>query len=252
MKLKGKITVITGASSGMGRAMSMLFAAEGAHVVAAARREKKLDEIAAEAEKRGQEILAIRTDVASKNDLDNLVETTMKEHGKIDVLVNNAGVMDDFSPIADTTDEMWEKVISINLNAPFHLCRKIIPIMLEQGGGVIINISSIAGLRSGRGGAAYTVSKYGLIGLTGNTAFMYADKGIRCNVICPGAVETEIMHGFTDVNGYGAARCKSGMANMPRKGAAEEIARIALFLATEDSSFVNGVALTADGGWTTY
>lgn len=252
MKLKGKTTVVTGASSGIGRAIAMLFAEEGAHVVVAARREKRLDEIAAEAKKRGQEVLAIRTDVALKSDLDNLIETTIKKHGRIDVLVNNAGVMDDFSPVADVTDEMWEKVISVNLTAPFHLCRKSIPIMLEQGGGVIINISSIAGLRSGRGGAAYTASKYGLSGLTGNTAFMYADRGIRCNVICPGAVETEIMHGFTDVNEYGAIRCKSGMANMPGSGTAEEIARIALFLATEDSSFVNGVALAADGGWTSY
>jgi len=159
--------------------------------------------------------------------------------------------MDDFVPVDQVTNELWNRIMSININGPFYACREVIPIMLKQGGGSIINISSIGGLHGARAGAAYSASKHALIGLTKNIGFMYAQKGIRCNAIAPGAVNTNIGDGMNP-NPFGFERCTSGGANMPRTGEANEIATTALFLASADSSFVNGSVVTADGGWTAY
>jgi NAD(P)-dependent dehydrogenase (short-subunit alcohol dehydrogenase family) len=124
--------------------------------------------------------------------------------------------------------------------------------MLEQGGGVIVNIASVGGLQGSRAGAAYTASKFGVIGLTKNTAFMYAAQGVRCNAIAPGAVETEIGSTMKNISKFGASRAMAGMNLNPRTGSADEIAKVTLFLASDDSSFVNGAVVTADAGWTAY
>ena len=252
MKLKGKVAVVTGASSGMGRAIALLFAKEGASVVAVARRKERLEELVAQAKQEGGTILAFQGDVLKKSDMESMIDTAVKTFGRLDILVNNAGIMDDMMPVAELSDELWERVIEVNLRGPFYSCRKAVNQMLVQSSGNIINVASVGGLYGSRAGTAYTSSKFGLIGMTKNIAFMYANKGIRCNAICPGGVETEIGVGMSNPSPFGMERAISGAVNNPRTGSAEEIAAIALFLASDDSSFVNGVTLTADGGWTAY
>lgn len=252
MKLENKVAVITGASSGMGRAIALLFALEGAKVVAVARRKEKLDDLVAEAAEKNGVVVAYQGDMAKQEDAEAIIDYAVKEFGRIDILVNNAGIIDNNKPVGECEDELYRRVMAINLDAPFLSTRKAVNYMLEQGNGNIINVASGAGLRGCRGGAAYTASKHALVGLTSNTAYMYAQKGIRCNAICPGGVATEIVTkgvGFENMSEFGAARCKFYNATVPRLGTPEEIAKVALFLASEDSSFVNGAAIAVDAGW---
>lgn len=251
MRLKEKIILLTGASSGIGKSVALLFAKEGAKVVAVARRMEKLEELSKEAADLSGEIVAFRGDISIDEDIDNMVDYTMERYGRIDVLMNNAGILDNFIPVDEVTDELWDKVIKVNLTSPMKLARKVIPIMIKQEKGNIINTSSLGGLYGGRAGAAYTASKHGLNGLTKNIAYMYAPKGIRCNAICPGGVDTEIMDNL-HASEYGMDRIMKGTANNPRSGSSEEIANIALFLASDESSFVNGDSIVADSGWTAY
>ena len=252
MKLDGKVAIVTGGSSGMGRAISLLFAKEGATVVAVARRKEKLDELVAEASGLAGKVIAFQGDISEKLVNEDMIDYAVSEFGKLDILVNNAGVMDEMMPVAEASDELWDKVIGVNLTGPFYSSRKAVTQMLEQGGGNIVNIASIGGLQGSRAGVSYTASKFGLIGMTKNIGFMYANKGIRCNAICPGGVETEIGVGIKNPSQFGIERAMAGMNSNPRSGSAEEIARIALFLASDDSSFVNGTTITADAGWTAY
>ena len=252
MKLCGKVAVVTGASSGMGRAIALLYAKEGASVVAVARRKEKLEELIEASKDYEGKIIAMQGDVSKKEDNEKMIDLAIDSFGKIDILVNNAGVMDEMMPVAEVTDELWEKVMSVNLDGPFYACRKAVNSMLKQGSGIIINVGSIGGLNGCRAGASYTASKYALLGLTKNIGFMYADKGIRCNIICPGGVESEIGVGISHPSEFGFSRVRLGMGNVPRSGSPEEIATIALFLATDDSSFVNGTEIVADAGWTAF
>lgn len=251
MKLDGKVVLLTGASSGMGKEMSLLFAKEGANVVAVARRMNKLEELSKEAADLNGDIFAVEGDVTKDEDINNMVDKAMERYGKIDILVNNAGVLDNFTALGDLDDDLWNKVLDINLTAPMKISRKVLPIMVKQGKGNMINIASLGGLYGARAGTAYTASKHGLIGITKNIAYMYAEKGIRCNAICPGGVETEIMSSL-EPSEFGMARVMKGVTNDIRSGSGKEIANIALFLASEDSSFINGDAIVADAGWTAY
>lgn len=251
MRLENKVVLLTGASAGIGRDMAVLFAKEGAKVVAVARREERLKEIAEQSKDLAGEILACKADISKQEDIDKMVDFTMEKFGRIDVLVNNAGVMDNFEPVTEITDENWDKIISINLTGPMKTLRKVIPIMVKQEKGSIVNISSLGGLFGARAGASYTSSKFALTGLTKNTAYMYMEKGIRCNSIHPGGVDTEIQNNLKPSE-FGIDRVMKGIANNIRSGSGEEIANIALFLASDESSFVNGATITADAGWTAY
>jgi NAD(P)-dependent dehydrogenase (short-subunit alcohol dehydrogenase family) len=252
MKLTGKIAIVTGASSGMGKAITTLFAQEGATVVGFARRKERLEELAANLSGAAGKVVPFAGDMSSQESIDALVDFTVKEFGQIDIVVNNAGIMDNMSPIGDVTDEMWDRVIAVNLTAVMQLTRRALGDMLPREKGVFVNISSIGGLNGCRAGAAYTASKWGVLGLTKNTAFMYAAQGIRSNAICPGAINTEIATSMGTLDPFGAQRCTAGVTFNPRSGEPEEIAAAALFLASDDASFVNGVALPVDGGWTSY
>ena len=251
MRLHEKVILITGASSGMGKDMSLLFAKEGAKVVAVARRMNKLEELSKEADGLSGEIIPFEGDVSKNEDINAMIDFTMAKYARIDVLVNNAGILDNFTALGDLDDELWDKVLDINLTAPMKLSRKAITIMEKQGTGNIINISSLGGLYGARAGAAYTASKHGLTGLTKNIAYMYAEKGIRCNAICPGGVETEIMSNLAPSE-FGMQRVMKGTSNNIRSGSGKEIASIALFLASDESSFVNGDTIVADAGWAAY
>lgn len=250
-KLEGKTAVVTGAASGMGAAIAGLFAEEGAKVIVADLDQQGIDVVVNSIKAKGGEAIGIVVNVSKEEDVARMTELASSKYGSLDVLVNNAGIMDDFMPIEDVTNELWERVMAVNVNGPMYACRLAVPIMLKQGKGSIINIASIGGLEGSRAGATYTASKHALIGLTKNIGFMYAQKGIKCNAIAPGGVNTNIgknMHPHP----FGYERCTSGGASMPRMGESMEIATAALFLATDESSFVNGSVLTADGGWTAY
>lgn len=254
MKLKGKIAIVTGASGGMGKDIAFLFAKEGATVYAVARRMEKLEELANSAKDLEGKIIPVSADLMSQEATEQMIEKTYKECGRLDILVNNAGIMDDFSPIADVTDEMMDKLFSLNVYSPFYSMRSAVKIFLEQGSGNIINIASLGGLFGARAGAAYTASKHALIGLTKNTAFMYSKKNIRCNAICPGGIDTDIGAGefMKNINKEGMEMVMTGVSGNPRSGSGDEVATTALFLASEDSSYVNGQCMALDGGWTAY
>lgn len=254
MKLKDKIAIVTGASGGMGKDIAFLFAKEGATVYAVARRMEKLEELASSAKNLEGKIIPVSADLMSQEATEQMIEKTYKECGRLDILVNNAGIMDDFSPIADVTDEMMDKLFSLNVYSPFYSMRSAVKIFLEQGSGNIINIASLGGLYGARAGAAYTSSKHALIGLTKNTAFMYSKKNIRCNAICPGGIDTDIGTGefMKNINKEGMEMVMTGISGNPRSGSGDEVATTALFLASEDSSYVNGQCIALDGGWTAY
>ena len=251
MKLTDKVAIITGAASGMGREMAKVFFNEGAKLVLADINDQSLRELQTELDPSKNKIIYIKCDVASENEILNMVRLCVEKFGQIDVLVNNAGVMDDFIPVDRIVNKQWEHIMDVNLNGPFYAMRAVMPIMLKQGKGVILNIASVGGLFGSRAGAAYTASKHALIGLTKNTGFMYAQKGIRCNAIAPGGVNTHIADSLIpDALGY--ERCISGASLMPRMGEPEEIAQIAAHLCSDEASFINGAIITADGGWTAY
>ena len=253
-RLAGKVAIVTGAASGLGKAIAILYAAEGAKLIAADINEPALSLLQKEITDTHGTITTVIANMAKPEDIDNMVKTAVDTYGTVDILVNNAGVMDDFSPVADVTDQLWDRVMSINLNGPFKAMRSVLKIMLEKKSGVIVNIASIGGIQGARAGAAYTASKHALIGLTKNTGYMYAKLGIRCNVIAPGAMETNIAStiDFSKISALVNERIMPGMALNPRSSNPTEVANLALFLASEEASFINGAVMVADGGWTAY
>lgn len=252
MRLEGKVAVITGAGSGMGRAMANLFAAEGAKIVAAEWNEATLAEVVDEVKAAGGQIVGVQGDVSKQADCEKIIDDAVAAFGKVDVLCNNAGVMDLNQGAAEMDNAMWDRVLGINLNGPMYLTRKVIPVMKAAGGGSIINTASVAGVGGGAAGCAYTVSKHGVIGLTRNTAFRYTQEGIRCNAIVAGAVETNIMQSVdpTKMDPAASARCQTWYAAIPGQLKATDIANLALFLASDESKLINGTAIPADAGWT--
>jgi NAD(P)-dependent dehydrogenase (short-subunit alcohol dehydrogenase family) len=195
---------------------------------------------------------AVMANVAKEQDIQNIIDTAIDTYGTLDILVNNAGIMDNFVPAAEVTDELWERVFAINITGPMRATRKALPIFIKKGSGIIINIASAGGLLGSRAGVSYTASKHAVIGLTKNVGFQYAKLGIRCNAIAPGAVNTNIGKTIYNPSQFGMERAMAGMNLNPRVGEPEEIAKVALFLACDDSSFINGTVITADSGWTAY
>lgn len=251
MRLEGKVAVITGAGSGMGRAMANRFAAEGAKVVAAEWNQETLDEVVAEVEAAGGEITGVQGDVSKQDDCKKIIDTTVSVYGKLDILCNNAGVMDNFAAVGDFSDEILERVFSINVYGPMYLSRLAVPIMLEHGGGSIVVTASVAGIKGGAAGVVYTASKHAIVGVTKSIAWQYAQKGIRCNAIAAGGVETNIMASIdpTKIDPVGAERCQFGSSIIPGMLKANDIADLALFLASDESKMISGAIIPADAGW---
>ena len=245
-RLQDKVALITGAGSGIGRASAERFAAEGAQVVAVDL--KDAEETVAAIEAAGGEGLALITDVADEDAVATMAELALERFGKVDVLMNNAGILDDYLAAADTPTEVWDRVLGVNLFAQFFTARALLPQMVERGNGAIINVASTAGLNGGNGGATYTTSKHAVIGFTRQLCFDYARKGIRCNVICPGAVETGMTKEiFASPDAAVMAAVES--APIGRWAQPEELANAALFLASDEASFVNGAVYVVDGGF---
>jgi NAD(P)-dependent dehydrogenase (short-subunit alcohol dehydrogenase family) len=252
LKLQNKVAVITGAGSGMGKAIATLYAREGAKVIVADINLETAGAVVTNIKGEGGTAIAVTANVAKEKDVQNMIDAAVGAYGTLDILVNNAGIMDNFMPAAAVTDELWEKVFAVNAAGPMRAIRKSLPIFLEKKSGVIINIASAGGLLGSRAGVAYTASKHAVVGLTRNVGFQYAKLGIRCNAIAPGAVNTNIGTTIYDPNAFGMERAMAGIGLNPRVGEPEEIARIALFLACDDSSLINGAIITADSGWTAY
>lgn len=254
MRFEGKSVVVTGASSGMGRQIAYDFAKEGATVVAVARRQERLAELAAQVEADGLpgKILPFVGDVSSRETNDAMIDFAVEQTGKLDVLVNNAGIMDGFEPIGDISDERWEKVFAVNVNGPMYAMRKAVQVMLgQESRGNIVNVASIGGTNGARAGAAYTASKHALVGITENTGYMYAHEGIRCNAICPGGVKTEIagsMMADAGINQFGMGRSMAGLDGEIRQAEPEELAAAVLFAASDEASFMTGACVKVDGG----
>ncbi len=249
MRFKDKVVVVTGASSGMGRVIAGDFANEGATVIVVARRQERLEELAETYKDAPGKIVPFAGDV-SKEDVNNaMIDLAVNEYGRIDVLVNNAGIMDEFLPIGEVETDRIDNVLNLNLKGPMFAMRRAVQAMLKQeSGGNIVNIASIGGTNGCRAGAAYTASKFGLVGLTQNTAFMYANNNIRCNVICPGGVETEVAVNCSAPSEHGIGRVMSGLDTSIRMAKSEEISPMVLFLASDQASFVNGSTIKVDGG----
>ncbi|MFJ5761155.1 SDR family oxidoreductase [Neobacillus sp. NPDC093182] len=252
MRLENKIAVVTGAASGMGKAIAILYAKEGAKVVISDLNIEAANLTVEEIKSAGGEAIAVMANVAKEEDVQNLIDTAVTTYGTLDILVNNAGIMDNFEPAGDIEDEKWERVFAVNTTGVMRTTRKALPIFLDKQSGVIVNIASAGGLQGARAGAAYTASKHAVVGFTKNTGYMYAKSGVRCNAIAPGGVETNIGASMTNINHFGMERIHAGMAINPRIGKPEDIANIALFLASDESSFVNGTVIAGDAGWTAY
>lgn len=248
MKLQDKVTVVTGAGSGMGK----VYGKEGAKVIVSDINSDSANAVAEEIKSNGGEATVIVANVAKEADIQNLIDTAVSSYGTVNVLVNNAGIMDNFEPAGEIEDDNWERIFAINTTSVMRSTRKVMPIFLEQKHGVIINVASAGGLYGARAGATYTASKHAVVGFTKNTGFMYGPQDVRCNAIAPGAVETNISASMTGMSEFGMGSIQPGLAINPRVGKAEEIAKVALFLASDDSSFVNGTVVTVDAGWTAY
>ncbi len=246
----GKIALVTGATSGIGRATAIAFAREGATVVLAGRREHLGREIQEEIEKKGGQAFYVKTDVRRVEDLDNLFTSILKNYGRLDFAFNNAGVSLPHVPTtAKTTMEEWDLVMETNLRGIWLCMKHEIPIMLEQGGGVIVNTSSILGFTGEYGLSHYCASKHGILGLTKTAALEYCRKNIRINAVCPGPILTEMLEGAVPYVPNMMDMMKKGTA-VKRVGMPEEVAGAVIWLCTDEAAFVIGQEIVVDGGYT--
>ena len=246
-KLSGKTVIVTGGNLGIGKAASLLFAAEGANVIIAGRREDEGKSVVDEISAAGGSAIFVRTDVSSPDDCKALVDIAVSQFGKLDAAFNNAGLGQFGTPIVDLSLDDWDRVMSVNLRGVFLCLKYQMAAMQKSGGGSIVNTSSVSGLVAVPGLAAYQSSKHGLIGLTKVAALEGATQGIRVNAICPGGTLTEMFSGWMDSNPEMKAHM---LAAHPIGRFADPIeqARAALFLLSDDASYITGVSLPVDGG----
>ena len=246
--LTNKVALITGASKGIGRAIAELYAEAGAKVVVSSRKLEAVEEVAQAIRSKGQEATAIVCKVGDLADTNRLVEETIKHYGTIDILVNNAAVNPVFGPIVETTESAFDKIINVNVKGPFELSKLVYPIMKEKKSGSVINISSIGGIRPEPGLGIYSMSKAALISLSKVMAKEWGESNIRVNVICPGLIKTKFSEALWTNDKIMGVMMK--MLSLKRVGTSEEIAALALYLASDASAYSTGAIFTADGGLT--
>jgi NAD(P)-dependent dehydrogenase (short-subunit alcohol dehydrogenase family) len=247
-EFENSTVVVTGAGSGIGQAAALRFASQGAKVVVADLDAERAKAVVEEIQAGGGTAVAVTGDLSEQTVVDQVVTTAMETFGGLDVLVNNAGIMDQMSAAADVTDAEWERLIRVNLTAPFQLIRAALPHMLAEGKGAIVNVASEAGLRGSAAGAAYTASKHGVVGLTKSVAVMYRGAGIRSNAIAPGGTKTNIAV-QADPAAHGPQALGAYLGNVGRVADSDEQAAAIVFLASDAASNINGVVLPVDNGW---
>jgi NAD(P)-dependent dehydrogenase (short-subunit alcohol dehydrogenase family) len=250
MKLKDKVAIVTGSTKGIGTAIAEEFVKEGAKVVVVGTNAERGQAVVEKLRALGGNVFFKQTDLNDMSSLDELIDATIMAYGKIDILVNNAGTDDDINATPDMiTEETYDKVMNVNVKAPFFLSQKVLPVMAQNGGGAIVNMASIAATGAGRGPIVYTISKHAVLGLTREISFFAGHAGIRVNAILPGAVNTDmIAEALKDPTNPAIQVIKASPAERPAEPS--EIAKVAVFLASDDASFLHGEAITVDGGFT--
>lgn len=242
-RFDGQTVIVTGAASGIGRATALRVAREGGHVIANDVSQDGVDRLVADHS--DLDLVPAAGDISAEDAVQRVVAAA---NGRIDALANVAGIMDSFQPVHEVDDTTWERVLDVNLTSMMRLMRAVVPLMLDAGYGSIVNVSSEAGLRGSAAGAAYTVSKHAVIGLTRNSAVMYGRKGIRVNAVCPGGTRTNI---HAEFQSQLAAEVLGPLmqVNVPPIAEAEELAAGITFLLSRDGSNINGSVLPSDNGW---
>lgn len=255
MRLEGKVVVVTGASAGMGRSIVERFAQEGAKVVAVARRQEVLEELKDELADAPGQVEVYAGDVSKKEICEGMIDFAVEKFGRLDVLINNAGIMDDMAAVGDMDEELLERVFRLNLFGSLYAMKKAVQVFLAQGRededeecGNIINITSI-GATHHTAGVAYCASKAALDSATKNTAYMYMKEGIRCNALAPGGIITDMPFNMPKSNDFGNDRVQQLVKLAPAMGEGEDIANTVLFLASRESRYINGQSISVNGGW---
>ncbi len=250
--MEDKVALVTGASSGIGRATAMAFAAGGARVVLAARREEAMASVVDAITADGGQATAVRTDVSQAGDVERMVDHAIQVFGRLDYAVNNAGIEGRFAAVGDLTEDDWDRVMDTNLKGAYLCMKHQSRAMLESGsGGAIVNVGSVNSFLGFPTGSAYVASKHALVGLTSSVSAELASSGIRVNLVCPGVVETPMHQRLRDTLGDEIYdQFIAHRVHMKRKGQPEEIAATIVFLCSDAASYVTGTALTPDGGLT--
>lgn len=245
--LKDKVAVVSGAGSGIGRAIAIAYATEGAKVAVADINEENAKETVKMIQNQGGEAFAIKADSSKASDNKMLVEEIVAKYGRLDVACNNAGMGGPAKPTGAYDPEEWDRVIALNLNGVFYACKYELEQMEKNGGGSIVNIASIHGQVAAPNSPAYTASKHAVVGLSKNIAVEYAQKGIRCNAVGPGYIETPLLSANMD---EAALKAIAGKSPINRLGTAKEVADLVVFLSSDKSSFTTGSYIISDGGYT--
>lgn len=248
LDLSGKVAIITGASRGIGQSIAEHFAQAGAKVVLSSRKQDALDEVMASIKANGGEALAIAAHAGQKETLKALVDKTVEAYGKVDILVNNAATNPHFGMLLDAEDSMWQKTFEVNVMGNFWLCQNVVPIMRENGGGSIVNVASIAGIRPGAMQGIYSATKAAIISLTKTLSMELGSDNIRVNAIAPGLIQTKFARALWDNDVL--LKNVEDRTPLGRIGQPDEIASIALWLASDLSSFATGETFVIDGGLT--
>lgn len=243
MKLKNEVTIVTGAGSGIGKETALLFAKEGAKVIVADINEKSGNETVEEIKKAGGEGIFVKLDACNRELAKQMVKETLEKYGKIDVLIANAGIVQD-ALLTKMTEEQWDKVINVNLKGTFNCIQAVVDVMIQQGKGVIINTSSVVGLYGNVGQVNYSAAKAGLIGMTKTLAKELGKKGIRVNVVAPGFIMTPMTANVPEK----VLELMKEKTPLRKLGEPRDVANAYLFLASDDAKYVNGAVLSVDGG----
>ncbi len=260
MNLKDRVAVVTGAGSGIGRAIATAMAGAGARVAVFDVDDATAKETAALCKKAGAQAIAVQGDSSRSQDIDRAVTGAVKELGPLDIMVNNAGILDGYFNVDETDEGVWRRVIDIDLTGVFLGCKRAIAEMLPRGRGRIVNMASVAGLNGTGGGAAYIAAKHGVVGLTRQMAVVYSSRGVTINAVCPGPILTNLRQhsqhllgpDIPDMSGRGIAVNEEqirAIVPVGRRGTVEDIASAVCFLASDEAGYISGHALVVDGGW---